>query len=87
MQPQKTTTITITREEYRVPGVKGRYLIDKDGPRWYEVSYCPFDFDTTNMRTQIAHTDLHEKAIGAIEAHARQQRDDYERQQLWNMSH
>ena len=66
----RTDTVTIEREEYFAEGIPGRYLIDREG-RWFEVSYCPFPFDTTNRRIQIAHTDLHEKAVGAIEADAR----------------
>lgn len=77
MTPTSMTKITIIRETYFHDQVRGRYLIECErGQRWYEVSYCPFETDTTNRRIQICHTDLHEKAVGAIESHVRKLRGE-----------
>lgn len=76
MRVARTSTITVTREAYFAEGIPGHYLIDCEG-RWYEVSYVPFTHDTTNRRVQIEYTDLHEKAVDAIEADARNRREQH----------
>ena len=74
MKAGRTDTFQVTREEWFAEGVIGRYLVDTDAAgRWYEVSYCPMNF-TTRRRVQIEHTDMHEKAIAAIQWDAEKRR-------------